>query len=87
MRVRYTDEGIADVQQILLCIAERNTTAAEVVSIAIERTAARVGRCPYSAQATDEPGVHMVPIGGFLEYVYFALFQQCRNRWEGTPEY
>jgi len=73
MRVRYTDEAIADAEEILLYIAERNATAAEIVSIAIERTADRIGSFPYSAQATDEPSVRMVPIGRFPYLMFYTV--------------
>ena len=73
MRVRYTDEAIADVEEILLYIAERNPTAADVVSLAIERTADRIGSFPYSAQATDEPDVRMAPVGRFPYLLFYTV--------------
>ena len=73
MRVRYTEEAIADVEEILLYIAERNLTAAEIVSMAIEQTADRIGSFPHSSQATDEPDVRMAPVGRFPYLLFYRV--------------
>ena len=73
MRVRYTAEAIADVEDILLYIAERNAAAAEIVSMAIEQVADRIGSFPYSTQATDEQGIHMVPVGRFPYLLFYMI--------------
>ena len=77
MRIRYTEEAIADVEEILSYIALRNSTAAEVVDEVIELTVARIASFPYSAQATDEPGVRMAPAGRFPYLIFYSVVRNA----------
>ncbi|MDO8552862.1 MAG: type II toxin-antitoxin system RelE/ParE family toxin [bacterium] len=73
MRVRYTEEAISDVEEILSYIALRNPVAAGIVSEVIELTIARAASFPYSAQATDETSVRMIPVGRFPYLIFYSV--------------
>ena len=73
MKVRYTETALSEVGEILSYIAENNPAAAAQVVLAIEATVARIGVFPNSAQAADEPGVRMAPVGRFPYLVFYTV--------------
>ena len=73
MRMVWTESAVADIDRIHTYIAERNPRAAVTVTDTIEATAARLGRFPYSAAMTDEPGTRMAPAGRYPYVIFYTV--------------
>ncbi|MBM3526964.1 MAG: type II toxin-antitoxin system RelE/ParE family toxin [Alphaproteobacteria bacterium] len=73
MSVRYTRDALHDLDQISSYIAQHNTRAAAAVLEAVETVARRLGRFPYSAQATEMPGIRATPIARFPYVVFYSV--------------
>lgn len=71
MKVRYTETALADLDDLLSYLIERNPRAATTIGKAVEVTIDRVAAFPFSAEATDEPGVRMTPAGRFPYLIFY----------------
>ena len=72
MRVRYTEEALAEVADILNYIARDNPIAADEVSLAIEDTVAMIRGQPRLARVVYHGQVRAFPVG---EYPYRIFYQ------------
>ena len=63
MRVVYTDDALADLENILSYIAERNPTAAAYVTTRIESAVSDIALFPHASRLDPETGVreHVIP--------------------------
>jgi toxin ParE1/3/4 len=63
MRVAYTDDALADLENILSYIAERNSAAAAYVATRIESAVGDIALFPNASRLDPETGVreHVVP--------------------------
>jgi toxin ParE1/3/4 len=73
VKVRFTEAALSDIDDIFSYVAARNPQAAVAVVDAIETTAARICAFPYSAVATDEPGIRMAPAGRFPYLIFHTV--------------
>jgi plasmid stabilization system protein ParE len=74
MRIAYSRQSLADIDDILAHIRQFDPAAAERVYAAIQHTVRRIGQFPYSAQqVTDETVLRRVPLGPFPYLVYYEI--------------
>jgi toxin ParE1/3/4 len=73
VKVRYTETALAEVDQILSYIAERNRAAANAVRARIEATVAALGETPEMAQKSDEPGVRRMLVGSYPYLIFYTI--------------
>jgi len=73
VNVRYTRNALRDLEQISSYLAARNVKVAADVLAAVEDVASRLERFPYSAQATEMPGVRAAPVTGFPYIIFYTV--------------
>jgi toxin ParE1/3/4 len=73
MRVRFTATAFAEVNEIRAYIAKDNPTAAKAVIFRVEQVIARIGQFPPIAQAIDQSGVRVFPVGPFPYLVFYTV--------------
>ena len=73
MRVRWTREAAADLEDVLSYIAERNPAAAAAVADRIEETITVIKQWPYAARQDKETGVREAVIRGLPLLVIYTI--------------
>ena len=73
MKVRYTETALVEIDEIFAYIAERNRNAATAVADRIKRTITNFAEFPLMAQAADEPGARMMPVGRYPFLVFYTV--------------
>jgi plasmid stabilization system protein ParE len=74
MRGVYTDEALADIDDILLWLAGNYPAVAPLVSRRIESVVARIARWPQSARVVpSRPGVRAVPLGSYPYVIFYRV--------------
>ena len=73
MKVRYTDEALRDLDDILTFIASNYPAILAPFEQRLRAIERRVGEWPKSAEEVEQrPGVHVVP---FIRYPYRLFYQ------------
>jgi plasmid stabilization system protein ParE len=62
LKVRYRPTALIQIDEIFAYIAQYNSRAADRVRRAIRQSIERLGRFPYSARASEIPGIRELPI-------------------------
>ena len=73
MRIRYTPRAFADREAIFDYVERRSPRGAQTVKRAIENSIRRLERFPYSAPATDEPGIRELIVPRLPYKVYYRV--------------
>jgi len=73
MKVRYTDTALAEVDDILSCIAKDNPLAAEEVGAIMRATIARLAEFPRLAIETDVPDVRVAPVLPYRYLIFYSV--------------
>jgi plasmid stabilization system protein ParE len=73
MKIRYTDEAIGEVSDILAYIAKDNPTAAREVSLAIEDTVNLLRKQPRIARVVYHGQVRAFPIGNYPYRIFYQV--------------
>ena len=76
MRVRYTPEARANLEDIFTYLDERSPAAARSVKEGIVRAIQRLADYPLVAPETDEPGVRELIIVRYPYKVYYQVEQE-----------
>lgn len=71
MSVRYTRDALRDLDQISSYLADHDPAVAAALLDAVDAVVARLARFPFSAQATEMPGVRAAPV---LRYPYIVFY-------------
>jgi toxin ParE1/3/4 len=75
MRVRFSRRALAQLDSILLDLAELNPTAAQRFEHRIRMIAERIGRFPRGFQEVEErPGVRRVPLVHYPYLVFYKVY-------------
>jgi toxin ParE1/3/4 len=96
MKVRYTPRAFADREAIFDYLEQRSPQGALNVKRAIGNSILRLEHFPYSAPATDEPGVRELIIPGRPYKVYYRVVRDevwilhirhtARRPWMGSGD-
>lgn len=73
MKVRFTATALAELDRIAQYIARDNPQAAATVGNRVEQLIGRLAEFPQMAYATDEEGVHVVPVGRFPYLLFYSV--------------
>jgi toxin ParE1/3/4 len=73
MRIRYTPRAFADREAIFDYLDRRTPKGARTVAGAIENSIQRLELFPYSAPATDEPGIRELIVPRLPYKVYYRV--------------
>jgi toxin ParE1/3/4 len=74
MRVVYTDDALADIDDILLWLAGNYPAIAPSVLRRIENVVARIRPWPQSARPVpSRPGVRAVPLGSYPYVIFYRV--------------
>jgi toxin ParE1/3/4 len=73
VRSRYTLRAFADREAIFDYLEKRSPKGAQTVKQAIENSIRRLEDFPYSASATDEPGIHELIVPRCPYKVYYRV--------------
>ena len=76
MNIVFSDQALAELEQILAYIALNNPSAARRVRDRIMGSIGRVARHPYSAQEVKQrPGVRRLPLVRYPYSVYYEIIE------------
>jgi toxin ParE1/3/4 len=73
MRVRYTPRAFADREAIFDYLEKRTPQGARTVEFALESSIQRLELFPYSAPATNEPGIRELIVPRLPYKVYYRV--------------
>jgi toxin ParE1/3/4 len=73
MKVRYTDESIAEVSDILDYIAKDNSSAARRVALAIEETVILLQKQPWMSRIVWHSQVRAFPVPGYPYRIFYQI--------------
>jgi toxin ParE1/3/4 len=73
MKIRYTPRAFADREAIFDYLEKRTPKGAQTVERAIENSIRRLEHFPYSAPATDEPGIRELTVPRLPYKVYYRV--------------
>jgi len=75
MKIRFTRNAAAEIDEIFSYIARHNPTAAAAVIRQIDRTIARLAKYPAMGHVKYKPDVRMLPVGRFRQYLVFYTIE------------
>jgi len=73
MRIRFTETALAEIEEVLSYISERNPNAATEIADAIRRTVAWINARPQASPVVHSPDVRAKRVGRFQYRVYYEL--------------
>lgn len=73
MKVRYRPTALAQIDAIFAFISDRNPAAADRVLATIKRSIDRLAEFPYSARASEVPGIRELPIVRYPYIVFYTV--------------
>jgi toxin ParE1/3/4 len=75
MKIRFTRNATAEIDEIFSYIARENPRAATTVIREVDRTIARLARYPKLGHLKYTPNVRMLPVARFRRYLVFYTIE------------
>ncbi len=73
MKVRFSSDALADLDQIFSYIAADNVTAAAAVVERVEQSIGRLAVFPDLGHPTEYPGMRVLPLGRYPYLIFYEL--------------
>ncbi len=73
MNVRYTLTALAEIDEILAYVRERNPAAAAAIGQQIERVVAWLTESPRMGYRIDETSLRMLPVGRYPYLIFYTV--------------
>ena len=74
MKVRYTDEALRDLDEVLTYIARNYPTVVSTFEARLNTALRRIGRWPRSAETVKQrPGVRVVPLRRYPYKIFYQV--------------
>lgn len=73
MKVRFSSDALADLDQIFSYIAADNVTAAAAVVERVEQSVGRLADFPNLGHPTEYPGMRVLPLGRYPYLIFYEL--------------